>query len=111
MPYVMTTGGSTGCNHGGSAVLSSSSKLTIGGRNVVVASDVPNWSIAPGCSQTNGSNGEVPCSLFVSFTGQSAKLKVGGQAVVLDLFSGTTNGKPDSTGASASAGQSKFSSV
>lgn len=110
MAYVMIQRGSTGCNHGGTATLSASSKLTIGGSPVIVATDVPSWSIA-GCSQTDSSKSQLPCIKFVSFTGKSTKLTVGGQAVVLDSFSGTTNGKPDSTGKSAGAGQSKFSAV
>src|SRR5262245_5199029 len=108
MAYIMTTAGSTGCAHTGAATLTSGSKLTIGGQSVLLAGDVGSWAIN-GCTQKDTSKEQLECKLFVNFTGQSSKLKVGGQAVVLDLFSAETNGKPEKSSAPAGAGQSTFS--
>lgn len=110
MAYVMTTSGSTGCAHGGAAQLTSSARLKINGSAVLLAPDVTTqWSITPGCSQTDTSKSMVVCAKFLSMTkGQSTKLTVDGQPVVLDTFQGMTNGKPDASTKPASAGQSKL---
>lgn len=111
MAHVMTTNGSTGCAHGGTARLSSSAKLKVNGAAVLLAGDVTTkWSITPGCSQTDTSKSMVVCAKFVSMSkGSSTKLRVGGQAVVLDSFAGNTNGNPDRATKPAQAGQSKLS--
>ena len=113
MAHVMTTNGSTGCAHGGTAQLSSSAKLKVNGAPVLLAGDVTTkWSIAPGCSQTDTSKSMVVCAKFMSMSkGQSTRLRVGGQAVVLDTFAGSTNGNPDHATKPASAGQSKLSAA
>jgi hypothetical protein len=113
MAYVMTTQGSTGCTHGGIGQLPSSAKLKVNGSAVLLAPDVTTkWSIKPGCSQTDTSKSMVVCAKFMSIAqGQSSKLKVNGQAVVLDTFSGKTNGNPDQSTQPASAGQSKLSAT
>jgi hypothetical protein len=103
---VMTTGGTIACAHGGTATLTSNAKLKVNNVAVLLEDQVTSWTIAPGCGQTSGSS--IPCASFLSFTGKAQKLKVGGKAVVLDTFSGTTNGKPDSTTNPANAGQSKL---
>jgi hypothetical protein len=113
MAYVMTTDGSTGCAHGGSALLPSNAKLKVSGAAVLLASDVTtNWSIAPGCSQTDTSKSMVVCTKFMSLSkGQSTKLTISGTPVVLDSFTGKTNGNPDQSTKPASAGQSKLSAT
>jgi hypothetical protein len=112
MARVMTTNGSAGCGHGGSAQLSSSAKLKVSGAAVLLAGDVTSWTIKPGCSQTNSQGGEKICTSITSQTaGKSSKLKVDGQAVVLDSFAGLTDGSPKQDTASASAGQSKLSAL
>jgi hypothetical protein len=113
MAHVMTTNGSTGCPHGGAAQLSSTAKLKVNGAPVLLAGDVTTkWSIAPGCSQTDTSKSMVVCAKFVSMSkGKSTKLKVGGQAVVLDSFAGNTNGNPDRATKPARAGQTKLSAA
>ncbi len=110
MPYVLTAAGSGGCAHQGKTKLPGSAKLTVAGQPVVVADDVAGWSIV-GCTQTDSSKSQVACLKFLSFDGRSTKLKVGGKPVVLDSFSGRTNGKPDDSGATANAGQRKLTSV
>lgn len=105
MANVMTKGGSISCAHGGTVTLNSSAKLKVNGSSVLLEDQVSSFSIS-GCGQTSSSS--VPCATFASFTGAAQKLKVGGKAVLLDTFSGVTNGKPDSSTAPASAGQSKL---
>jgi hypothetical protein len=107
MAYVMTKQGSANCAHSGTTTLQSSSKLKVSGSPVIVSSDVSTWSIS-GCAQTDTAHSQVQCATYMSFNGKASKLKVNGEAVVLDTFSGTTNGKPDSSSAPASAGQSKL---
>lgn len=107
MANVMTTSGALGCKLGGKATLTSSAKLTVGGQAVLLEDQVSTWSIS-GCSQTDASKGQVQCTAFVTFTGKAQKLTVSGKAVLLDTFSGVTNGNPDATSAPASAGQSKL---
>jgi hypothetical protein len=54
----------------------------------------------------------VVCAKFMSMSnGRSTRLRVGGQAVVLDTFAGSTNGNPDHATKPASAGQSKLSAA
>jgi heat shock protein HslJ len=110
MAFIMTTAGATGCNHGGSALLTSSAKLKIAGKRVLLANAVTSWTILTGCGQTG--SGQKICTKFTNQTaGQSTKVKVNGQPVVLDSFSGLTDGKPDVSSKPASAGQTKFQAV
>ena len=112
MAFVMTTDGSTGCNHGGGATLKSDAKLTVNHAPVLLAADVASWPIKPGCSQTNSQGGEKICTKFTAQTaGVAGKLKVGGKPVVLDGFAATTDGLPKFDSKKAGAGQNKLSAV
>jgi hypothetical protein len=112
MPAVMTTDGSIKCAHGATATLSSSDKLKVSGKPVLLKSDADSWSFDANCAQKDASSGQIQCSKIVSVTGGVAtKLKVGGTPVLLASFAAQSNGKPDASVSALSAGQSKLSSA
>ena len=112
MPKVLTTDSTVSCGHGANASLSSTAKLTVGGSNVLLANGYSAWSFPPGCSQTNVDSGEKICTLVTGITaGESSKLSVGGQAVLLESLGGTTDGSPDSLSLGATANQNKLEAV
>jgi hypothetical protein len=114
MAYVLTVSSTVKCAHGGSVSLSSSAKLSVGGKKVVLMSGVQGAPIS-GCPTPDDTNTpSTKCRTVVTANGTSTKLKVGGQPVVLDSLSGTTDGTPPPTGASFSvsdAGHTKLKAV
>ena len=105
MPTVLTTGSTVKCSHQGTATLSSTAKLTVGTKSVLLSTDFASWPIA-GCTQTGGP--PTPCTSIVSVAaGAATKLTVGGVAVLLDTLSGPTNGAPPGT-VGATAGHTKL---
>lgn len=109
MAKVLTTASTVICGHGGTATLSSSAKLTVGGHPVLLASDSASWPFDPGCSQKDTSKSQVQCAAINSISaGTSTKLTVGGVAVLLDTLGGMTTGSPLNTDLSATAGQNKL---
>jgi hypothetical protein len=105
MPNVLTTAGSLTCPSQGSAVLSSSAKLTVDGAPVLLAGEASSWTIG-GCKNTS-----TPCTDVTAITaGQAAKLTVNGSAVVLEGAAGTTNGT-DAVCNAVAAGQTRLTAV
>jgi hypothetical protein len=89
---VLTTGASIGCNHGGTATPSSTKKLKVASKSVLVKASVDGKSVSA-CPKTNTNSGETPC-LKLAVTGiEASKLKAGGEAVLIGL-DGSAEGKP-----------------
>jgi hypothetical protein len=109
MPLALTTNGTVACGHGGSASLSGSGKLTVGGAKVLRQADIGAWAIG-GCQQTNSDKGQVPCVSLLSVSGgTSAKLSVGQSPVLLATMTALSKeGKPANDVAAKSAGQQKL---
>lgn len=122
MPKVLTTASTVLCDvflplplphHGGTVTTTSTAKLTVGGKPVLVASSlgpIP----APGgtpCA-TVVAAGETPCTAVVTVLPASvaSKLTVGGSPVVLETLTGTTNGVPPGA-LSAAANQTTLTAV
>jgi hypothetical protein len=97
MAGVLTTGSTVTCGHTppGLVMPQSGAKLAVGGEPVLVESSIQ--MIAPGC--TPRVQGDVPCSAVGQITaGRSAKLSVGGAAVMLATLGGTTKGASGTPG-------------
>jgi hypothetical protein len=108
MGSVLTTGSTISCKHGGTATLSSSAKLRVGGNPVLLKADATTWAFTK-CGQVG--TGLTPCTNIVSLSaGEAGKLTVGGVPVLLDSLAGQTNGKPENT-LSATAGQNKLTAT
>ena len=105
MAKVLTTDSTIDCGHEGTVGTSSSAKLRVDGAAVLVETGVAGKTIA-GCTQTGGP--PTPCTAVAAISsGRATKLTAGGQPVMLDTLSGTTNGAP--VGAlSATAGQDRL---
>ena len=100
MPRVLTTGVTINCGHTappaklGKVQTQGVGKLTVSQNAVLVKTGVVGKSVA-GCA-TQSSNSTTPCSSVLGVTaGEASKLKVNGQAVLLDKqLVGTTDGTP-----------------
>ena len=89
--------------HGGKA---STAKLTVNGSPVLLTSSLTGQAIA--CTVTENLPSIKRCQTVLSITGgDSSKLHIGGQPVLLVGFTGTTDGAPPTIGA-VDAGQSKL---
>jgi hypothetical protein len=110
MAAVVTTAGSLTCADQGTPTLTSSAKLTVGGRPVVVYGDVPTFTPWTGCKfQVSGS--PKPCTVATPFAnGAAAKLTAGSRPVLLDNLQAATDNPPPPPTASVTvvAGQSKL---
>jgi hypothetical protein len=107
MANALTTGSSITCSFQGSAKVSSSAKLQVGGEAVLLASDVTSWTMS-GCNQMTG-NTKTPCAkLGAVSAGKATKLQVGSAAVLLDSFQAMTAAPPAAHSASAKNGRSKL---
>ena len=93
-------------HHGGKAVTTSTAKLAVGGKQVLVAA-----SLGAIASCANSAPGEIKCTKVLTIiAGNATKLTVAGSPVLLDTLKGTTNGNP--VGAlAATAGQLTLTAV
>lgn len=118
MASVVTTNGSLTCSHpaltpppaNGSAVLTSSAKLTVAQAEVLVYGDVATYAWNPCQFQVSGA--AKPCTKAVPIAqGTASKLTVGQQPVLLDdLQAGTDNPPPPpAPSVTVQAGQGKLS--
>jgi hypothetical protein len=108
MPKVLTTDSTIDCGHEGTVGTSSAAKLRVDGARVLVETGIAGKTIS-NCTQTGGP--PTPCSAVVAITsGRATKLTAGGQPVMLDTLTGTTNGGPPGA-LSATAGQSRMTAV
>jgi hypothetical protein len=91
-PSVLTTDNAVTCGHqpAGRVSFPAATKLRVAGTPVITA--VVAAPIGPGC--TASKQGDVPCAVVVGAltTGASAKLRAGGNSVVLSSVTGSTNG-------------------
>ncbi len=91
----LTMASTVACKHGGAVSKSSDAKLTVDRKPVLLSSSIDGKTIT-GCAVTDDPNtSTLQCKKVVSVTGgAAAKLRVGGDAVMLDSLTGTTNGTP-----------------
>jgi hypothetical protein len=104
MAQVLTTSAQVKCQHGGMAVLTSSSKLAVSGTKVLLKAGVGQLT-SPVCPN---SGGPPTPDLNVSITtGLSQKLMSDGNPVLLSTLTGTGDGSPPGT-VSATESQTKL---
>jgi len=104
MAQALTNASTITCNHGATAVLTSTSKLKVNGSSVLLDGDT--IAFAPGvCSQKG--TGLTPCTSLTVSGGQASHFTVGGKKVLLSTLTGKTNGNPEFT-FTVVAGQSKL---
>ena len=109
MSFVLTTASTVVCGHGGTATVSSTAKLVVGGEKVLLQGEATSWAFDLSCSQKKTDKGEVQCAAILSVTGGvSSKLFVGGVPVLTGDLTGTTSGKHDFGSLAATPGQSKL---
>ena len=116
MPDVVVVGGIVECSHaalgGKGPVTTGSSKLTVGGMQVLVSGQEAGIPFsAPPCTQTIPGPSPAPCLMTkAATTGVSTKLTIGGSGVILANAQGLTDNSnlPTSTWSVNSAGQSKL---
>lgn len=122
MASVLTTNSTVTCGHSGNVAVTSTQKLKVNNNSVLVRTSIEGKSIPatplPGSCQTQPASDPSgptakPCTKVSSVDhGEATKLKVNGQAVMLDTLSGTTDGMVAKTTPqtllSATAGQAKL---
>ena len=97
MAYVLTTGSTVHCGHGGAVSTEGAPKLKVAGKPVLRKAGIDGKSVAASCALQDVSDTSGPvtikCTTVMSVTdGEAKKLKVGGAAVMLDTLAGGTNG-------------------
>ncbi|WP_405066395.1 hypothetical protein OG558_32420 [Kribbella sp. NBC_01510] len=93
-PAVLTSNSNVTCAHSGTVAADSSSRLTVAGVPVLLAS-VAGKTIN-GCTVVDNPNtSTVHCAKVSSVTaGETSKLTVGGTSVLLDVLAGFSSGQP-----------------
>ena len=90
---VLTTASTVQCGHGGTVRIASDAKLEVGGNPVLRQSSIEGKNIT--ACVTPDSNTATKCRKVALIAGGAAsKLRVGGQAVVLESLTGSTDGLP-----------------
>jgi hypothetical protein len=116
MAGVLITNSTVTCGHSGNVTVTSTQKLKVSNSPVLVKASIESKSI-PDCATTPATDASgptaKPCKTVSSVSsGEATKLKVNGQAVMLDTLSGTTDGMVTKTTPqmllSATAGQTKL---
>jgi hypothetical protein len=94
MSFAITVISDVECPDKGVATMSSSAKLTVSGKNVVVKDNLVGATLG-GCQQASSPPASVTCATLTEvISGEATKLTVGGQAVLLDSLKGLTSGAP-----------------
>ena len=104
---VFTTAATVECpHHSKVSVLSSSSKLTVNGKPVMMSANIADASLDGTCTQTTNTNtGQIVCSKVLSVSATtSTRLTVGSAFVVTATLAGLTDGAPQNA-VDGSAGQ------
>jgi len=105
MANVLTTESTISCGHGGTVSTTSTAKLKIGDKPVLIKGNI--GPTVSSCGTQTTSAGTYPCPAATITGGEASKLRVGGLSVMLDTLSGTTTGNPVGT-PTAVAKQSKL---
>jgi hypothetical protein len=94
MSFVVTVNSDVECPDKGVAAMTSSARLTVSNKKVVVKSDLLSATIA-GCKQPASPPSSVTCATVASLiAGEAGKLTVGGHGVLLDSLSAIASGVP-----------------
>ena len=119
MAGVLITSSTVICGHSGNVAVTSTQKLKVSNNPVLVKASISGKSISgcatPAASDPSGPTAK-PCTTVSSVgSGEATKLKVNGQAVMLDTLSGTTDGMAakitPQTLLSATAGHTKLTAI
>jgi hypothetical protein len=119
MAGVLVTNSTVTCGHSGNVTVTSTQKLKVSNSPVLIKTSIENQSI-PDCltapaSDASGPTAK-PCKTVSSVgSGEATKLKVNGQAVMLDTLSGATDGMVTKVTPqlllSATAGHTKLTAI
>jgi hypothetical protein len=107
MAAALSLDSSVTCNHQGIVSTQGSSRLTVNTKGVLLKSGIQGQSVSTACTtQTDPNTGNKQCTTVSTVTsGESSRLTVDGNGVVLDSLAGATDGvlsgKPGSLQASA----------
>lgn len=111
-PHPVTTAGSLTCSHGGAPTLTSSAKLTVGTKPVILYADVTTFTPYTGCQFKDQSGNVQQCTTTsVVKGGEAAKLTSGGNAVLLDDLTATGGTPAPPTSITVKAGQAKLTAA
>lgn len=113
MPSALTESSTLACGDQGTLQLrAGQSKLTVNGSKVLVMGDL-NGADVSGCTTvTNTNTGTKQClKVLTALGGVATKLTVGGQGVLLETITGTTDGLPVPAWTVQSAGQTKLQAM
>jgi hypothetical protein len=95
MAKVLTTGSTVTCTHGGKVATGSTAKLKVNGLPVLLAAGVSERAVTTCPVVDDPNTSTTKCRKVATILkAPAAKLKVGGQAVILDTLTGMTNGTP-----------------
>jgi hypothetical protein len=111
----LTASSDVECNHKGTVGVSSSTKLTVGGNAVLIATGVVGTAISGCLTPIATTPPTQPCKTVLAIlpVSQATKLTAGGAPVILDTLAGTTDGIciPPPGMLVGVAGQSKLTTV
>ena len=109
MASVLTMNATIECSHKGSVTPSSSAKLKVDGKSVLLKDSVNGKSVSATCTNKDASKSQTQCKTATVTGTLASKLKAGGQAVLLDPLVATTDSTPAAGTASVTGGtQSKL---
>ncbi len=127
MPNVLTTDSTVLCGptidppppvpiHGGNVNVQSSAKLKVNRNAVLLRSSIEGRLVSGCATPSEPSSGNVPCAtVSLVSSGEATKLTVQGNAVILDILTGSTNGTVGGTTPQtllgATAGQNKLTAI
>ena len=99
-PAVLTTASSVTCADSGTVAPTSTRRLRVGGKPVLLAPGAGESISISACPVTDdASHSILKCTSVSSLTaGNSSRLTVGGTSVLLDVLAGFSNGTPPPTG-------------
>jgi hypothetical protein len=112
MPFALTTASTIECPHKGKVTPSSSTKLTVGEKPVLLSNQWSAWTIEGCVNKTNTQTGTKECTKVATESGgEAAKLTVGGVAVLLGSAVAVSDGVPPAGPMSIEAGESKLQAL
>lgn len=112
---IVVKGGTLSCSHSGTATISSSARLTVGGKGVLLSGAESGLSFT-GCTNQTTSSPPVkaPCTSDAATSGVATRLTVGGKKVLLTTAGGVTTNTQGATPGKWSVGgpgQTRLSAV
>lgn len=94
MANILTTDSTISCGHGGTVSTTSTAKLKIGDKPVLIKGNI-GPKVSDCTLKDNTSTGTLQCQSATITDGEASKLLAGGLSVMLDTLGVTTTGKPE----------------